>query len=152
MRKEQRTEERVIRDTRTVYIADDGKEFEGYKAEEECKYYERKLALKEFEKAVLPLRIDKYDGLLPITNWDEWRDCDAYWYKIENKSHYDIVEKYYETQGIETYFKEPSSYPAIMCVVECDGYADGYYLDKLIEITKTYFAELGFAVTINGKE
>ena len=134
MRKEERTEERIITDTRTVFIADDGTEFDGYNAEMKCKEYEKNKEIYKLESEIKKYQIDEYEGLFPFPVYDEWRDCDCLWYNIKNKDEYDLIEKYYDLKDKnDIYFSEPKSYSAIMCAVEYDGYTDGYYLDEIIK-------------------
>lgn len=147
MRTETRTEQRVVTDTRTIYIADDGKEFE---SKTMCEEHERALKVAEYEKLISGLQIDDLNGVLPITNSDEWRDCDAQWYNVKDKNDYNTIYEYYELCSNIDYFYEPKSYPAIMGVLDYDDYADVYYIDNIIEQVKLFFNE--FYMDVNIKE
>lgn len=78
MKKEIKTSQRIVTDTITVYIADDGKEFDNKIA---CENYEKDLKENELEMQISPFKIEKLDGVLPITNAGDWRDVDASWYE-----------------------------------------------------------------------
>lgn len=149
MREEKRTEERIVTSTRTIYIADDGKEFDSKTI---CEEYEREVKEEAAEKIIEKLRINELNGLLPLTNNDEWRDCDVSWFKLNDDSDFGMIYNYYDLRKATEYFYEPKSYPNIMCVVEYDCYADIYYIDDIIETTKDFYKDFGFDVTISKGE
>ena len=145
MKIKERTEQRVVTETYNIYIADDGKEFDTKK---QCEMYEKEQLFLKKEKSVNMLKLS-YD-LLPLTLYDDWRECDVDWYRIENETQYNTLKEYYELKGSGTeYFSAPESYPATICVTDYEEYAETYYLDTLIEVTKKYFSTFGLNVTIN---
>ena len=148
MKKEIKTSQRIVTDTFTVYIADDGKEFDNKIA---CENYEKDLKQNELEMKISHFKIDKLDGVLPINNAGEWRDVDASWYNVNREEDFNLIYEYYSLCSNGDYFNKPDSFPAIMCVVDDGNYADVYYLDDIINEVKSFFNIFNMNVTITDK-
>ena len=145
MRIEEKTTKRVITETREVYIANDGKEFETRSL---CEDYERDLRTAELEKKIAKLKIDKLDGVLPLTDSDDWRDIDIFWYNVKDGEDYDMIFDYFDSCSCVDCFREPKFYPTVMCVVDHDDFADVYYMDEIIDQTKWFFDLFNMDVNI----
>ena len=134
---------KTITNTYTVYIALDGKEFDD---EKKCIEYEKKLD--KLDNAISSLRIYEYNNYLPITNSDEWRDCDVHWFRVNNEDDYAAIYDYYDSHSTTDYFREPTSYPTLMCVIDYYDYGDVYYMSEIIETVKLFFKDFGMNVDI----
>lgn len=145
MKIEKRTTQRMITDTYMIYVSEDGKEFNN---ETECKNYEKDLEETKLEKLISTFKIDKLDGVLPVTDNDEWRECDIRWYDVKNENDYKMIYNYYGLHSDNEYFYVPEFYPAIMCVVDDGHFADVYYMNNIIKQVKHFFNRFNIDISI----
>lgn len=146
MQKEKRTEERVVVDNYTVYIADDGTEFDN---EKDCIEYEKECIVNSIEPGIEAMKIKRLDGIAPINVDEEFPERDFYWFNIKNADDFDNLIKYYKMRSYDTdYLYMPSEYPALVCLMEGDDYVETMYFDDIIYNTKWFFNTLGYTVEI----
>ncbi len=149
MRTETKTEQRVITDTYTVYISDNGKVFETKKA---CEEYEKTLKVAEYKRRIDKLKINNLDDILPITlNGEDWREYNTRWYNVKDKNDYDAIYNYY-TLSSYMYYLEPESYPTVIGIVENYDFVDVYSIDSIIDQVKCFFSKLNMSVNIKEKK
>lgn len=151
MKKEIREEERVVKDKYTVYIAENGKEFND---ERDCMRYENELRVRENNNKVDKYRDRDLDDMIPIHYDDSFSSFNSYiWFKLNNKEEFTDLDEVFESRC-----DEPKSYPSYICI-ECEGnYEDrgwdtdySYTLDESMKITKEYFKNFGIEVEFKRK-
>ena len=130
----------------TIYIADDGKEFN---SEDECKQYENSIGRKNM-KALKPFIEEKLKDMIPIHFSAEYSEFSYYtWFKANNKEEFETINKI-----LDEVFEEPNEYPYYMCVEtesEFDGYISDYYtqLPEYKNTTREFWEKLGYKVSFN---
>lgn len=150
MKTETRKEEHVIVNERTVYIADDGKEFN---SEEECILHETGYEKDYLESKFEAMKIKEFDGIAPLNVDSDWPERDFWWFNLKNKDDYDLIVNYYKTTRLEVdWMREPSTYPALVCMMESYDYVDTMYFDSIIKKTKLFFEHLGYTINIVKEE
>lgn len=146
MRREVRTTEKVITTKELVYIAEDGREFKGMCAANDCNEYEREIARKDLDK----LEIEKLEGYVPINIDFDHDDYESYWFKINNEEDWNAVSGFYNA-FFDFYCNKPKSYPEILCVVEFETYSNGYFLSETIDEVKKFFKLFGIECELKGE-
>lgn len=150
MRKETRKEERVVVSNYTVYIANDGTEFDSERA---CEMHEICAEIDRTEKEVEDIRLPFCAAPL---NYDGYTDEDhCEWYKVNNENDYQKLIDYYRARTAdEVSIDRPSAYPSVICVSEDVSwtapyeveYACGYTLDDMKKTAEGFFAHFGITV------
>lgn len=149
MRKETRKEERVVTSNYTVYIADDGKEFDD---ERKCKEYEKKCKLRVIEPKFEAMKIKELNGIAPLTENEEFPERDFWWFNLNTEEDYDLIVNYYDALNYDLdYMGEPDTYPTTVCVMESDSYVETVYLNDIMTMTKWFFGKFGYKVDIKKK-
>lgn len=139
-------ETRVVEQTVTLYIAEDGTEFV---TEYACRRYEEKKNLEKLIEKAENLRIVELDDCLPLTNDGLINDNNIFkWYRLESKEDFDIVEGAYGSNG---HLSKPSTYPEVICVETCgyEPYKDdayNYHLTDCKIMTEEFWKAMGYKV------
>lgn len=151
MRTETRSEERVVTNKYTVYIAEDGTEFDNQKA---CEKHEIYSAIDKVSEEVEPLEMDFCATPL---NYDGYADEEyCRWFKVNDDEDYQKLLNYYRTRTEnEVVIDKPLSYPSVICVSEDGWYSDpyesenafGYTLDDMKNVAKEFFGHFGIEVS-----
>lgn len=149
MREEIRKEERTIVDEFSIYIAEDGKEFE---SKRECEKYEKQLLVEKYLDREL-------NDLIPIHYDSSFSDYNSYrWFKVNNKEEFDDLDEALSDNGYY-YLHEVKTYPNYICLESEDDYElngwntdYNYNLDESMEIAKAYFDLFGIEVEFKRKE
>ena len=137
-----RIEKRDVTYTHTVYIAEDGKEFN---QEYECRWHEQKTMLSVAEDRIKHLKIKPVPDF-PLVS--ENVNCIS-WYNITSENDFDLILNYYKLWD-ECFIYEsdcPNKYPAIVYVVEStDDYSYAYMgnIEDVITDLKNVFLKLGY--------
>lgn len=135
-------ETKMVEQTTIKFVANDGKEFVGDNAENECKHYEA--ICNENECKRLFGLLDYKKICIPFANW--FADYDAYLVNITSERDYNIVRNFFEVRigrCAEIYLEEPKSYPYKTMVIETDCYADEYHnIANEMEKVKTFMVDL----------
>ena len=145
MRKETRTEERVVKSNYTVYIADDGKEFDN---ERKCLNYEHDIAEEKAREAIQHLVLENIT-VSPLTIYDDFRDVGTTWYKVETENDFKLIQEYCDLAYGDYYGPNIKSYPTTVCIVDSDDWYEAYTLDQLMEQTKEFFGVFGMNVNFD---
>ena len=138
MKKEIRS--RMIEEEYEVFIADDGTSFS---TKSECIEYERNIKRKPISK----LRIEKLDGLVPLTDGMTCDSNEFYWYKVKNEDDFNTLDSYYEGKVCE-----PKAYPNILCLEVSEWYVNdnlnfdvySYELTDIMDSIKEFMDKFGY--------
>lgn len=132
----------------TVYIADDGKEFD---SESKCREYENSIGRKNM-KELEPFMVKELKEMIPIHFSAEYSEmCYYTWFKANNKEEFDKINKI-----LDNVFDEPNEYPYYMCVEtesEFEGFISDYYtqLPEYKNITRNFWGKLGYELEFKKK-
>ena len=137
----------------TIYIANDGTEFE---SEYDCKKYEEelnknKLRAERIAKAET-LRIPELDNVMPLCDEGMPNENNTYrWYKLETEDDYYALLDIYPC-----YPHRAEQFPDIVCIENCDcePYSDdayAYYLSEIKRTTERFWDRLGYKLTFEKK-
>ena len=145
-----RKEKRTITTERTIFIAEDGKEFT---TEIECNAYEVRLqkqrTKQELIAAAEKLRIPDLDEVIPLScDADQCENHTYRWYRLNSIGDYNILEAIYPY-----YLNAPNEYPTIMCIENCgqEPYEDDGFsttLKTIKHITISFWDKLGYEVSL----
>jgi len=138
---------KVLKYEETVYISNDGKPFS---TEAAClnheKKYEHQLSVYIAEK----YRIAELNEKVPINCSDMNENNVFAWYRVNDKSEFDIVNNAYRNQ-----LPVPKKYPEIICV-EYSGYSEiytadfyGYFVSDMKALTEEFWKLLGYEVVFS---
>lgn len=140
--------EEMVKQTTTLFVADDGKEFTGENAERECRNYEAQIHHDETEKKFKPLVLAEFSD--PFADWmgETWN----YIVRFESAADYWTMRNYFSGSNNwnEVDIEEPKEYPVTMLVMyNGDSYYEqiknpAYFLEKTVNVVnnlKKYFAE-----------
>ena len=125
MRKETRKEERVVVSNYTVYIANDGTEFDSERA---CERHEICTEIDRTEKEVESTRFPLCAAPLNYDGYVDEEHCE--WYKVNDENDYQKLIDYYRARTANE-------------VVEN---AYGYTLDDMKKTAEGFFAHFGIKV------
>lgn len=138
-------ETKMVKQIVTLYVAEDGTEFEN---KWQCEDYEKRNGLGNLIANAEKLRIAELDDCLPLSNDGLINDNNAFrWYRLENKEDFEAVHKAYGGYC----FTEPKDYPEVICVETCgyEPYIDDsycYYLTDCKIMTEEFWKSLGYKV------
>ena len=146
MKKERRT----ITTERTIFIAEDGKEFT---TEKECKAYEvllqKQKTKKELIAAAEKLRIPDLDEIVPLNTDANCSENNTFrWYRLNSIEDFNVFEAIYPY-----YLSPPMEYPTIMCIENCsqEPYEDDGFsttLEAIKHMTISFWDRLGYEVSL----
>ena len=130
----------MIEEEYEVFIADDGTSFS---TKSECIEYERNIKRKPISK----LRIEKLDGLVPLTDGMTCDSNEFYWYKVKNEDDFNTLDSYYEGKVCE-----PKAYPNILCLEVSEWYVNdnlnfdvySYELTDIMDSIKEFMDKFGY--------
>ena len=126
---------KMVEQTEVKFIAEDGKEFIGENAEQECKTHERRMHEDQVKREFEKLGAVKID--IPMANW--YIDEAMFWrVKLNSKKDYLTIQDYFEVvyQLSECYMTEPKEYPYTMTVALGYDYYDEYRSNIKEELQK----------------
>ena len=146
MREEIRKEERVVVNEYKKYIAEDGKEFD---TKRECQNYELDLAIEKAEEKTKQFIIDV--DITPLTLYDDFRECDTKWYKVNSIDDLETVKEYYSLKSGDEYGYNVYSFPAIVCIADYDDYYDVYTLENIMKQTEGFFDKFNIKINFEGR-
>lgn len=144
MRKEVREQQRIVRES--VYIAEDGKEFDNIA---DCRRYEESLNRKVgFDFIDKEYRIPELDDQIPIHSDASFSGFSTYrWYKVNNKEELTKIEEAY---GEPVYDSDDLIFPTYICMETEDEHYNGqpyhYTLDETMRDTRAFFKNFGWKV------
>lgn len=144
MRKEVRERQRIVRES--VYIAEDGKEFDNIA---DCRRYEENLNRKVvFDYIDNTYRVPELDDQIPIDSDASFSEFSIYrWYKVNNKEELAKIEEAY---GEPVHNSDNLTYPTYICVETEDEEYNGqpyfYTLDEAMRVTRAFFKNFGWKV------
>lgn len=92
MKKEIRS--RMVEEKYDVFVAEDGTTFND---ESECAEYERNVKMQLVSK----FHIEKFDGLVPLTDGMTCDGNEFYWYKVNDEDDFNTLNAYYEVIEIQ---------------------------------------------------
>lgn len=155
MRTEVREEEKIIKDKHTIYIAEDGKEFDDIVV---CKEYERRIKRNEVNKKLEKFIVRELEEQIPIHDDDCFSSCNAYrWFKVENEEEFNELNELLGEGRYELYV--PETYPTYICAesendFDIDGWTTdySYTLDECMKVTKSYFEKFGYDVEFKKRD
>lgn len=137
MKKEIRS--RMVEEKYDVFVAEDGTTFDD---ESECAEYERNVKMQPVSK----LHIEKFDGLVPLTDGMTCDGNEFYWYKVNDEDDFNTLNEYYEGK-----IDEPREY---LCLEVNECYIDGllmfdvwsYELTDIMGSIKEFMEEFRYKV------
>ena len=145
-----RVEDRLVKNTITVYVAMDGKEFA---SEEQCKEYEDNLKRKQVVEKAEMMRIKHLDGVNPLDIDGMARDEQRHtWFGLKDEQDWKTLKAACvgKIKG-----DMPETYPCIICLEEeGDVYGDypwAYTLDEMLKATKCFWEKFGYEVELRKK-
>lgn len=135
-----REETKIVTETRKVYVAFDGTEFDD---KLRCIDYEDELKQKQAEESVEDLRIQteaEWPGLQGNMNYFE-----LLYFRINSKEDLKRVEKAYRLSKLWNFrdFENRIHYPDILCVVDDDEGFRCYLVSELVEEANQFLAQFG---------
>ena len=139
-----KTEEKLVKQEITTYIADDGTIFP---TAVDCRKYEFKQTMQNIINQAEQLRIPALDDLMPLTDGELNENNSFSWYSVRTEKDFNIINKAYRWQ-----LNEPEQYPDIMCVESYSGYEDDayeYYLSQIQDLTCRFWKQLGYKITLS---
>lgn len=146
---EEKVVEREIKkiETKTVYIAEDGTEFDN---KWKCQKYEEEVRFEDAQAAIAKYHIADLDNKTPISNSGDTCDTNDYlWYRVLDAEAETEIRKCYREAMSDISIK---SYPEIIAI-ENPGIDASYAftLSDMKELTKNFFNELGIKTTFEEK-
>lgn len=135
-----REETKIVTETRKVYVAFDGTEFD---EKLRCIDYEDELKRKQAEQSVEDLRIQaevEWPGLQGNMNYFE-----LLYFRINSKKDLERVEKAYQLTRVWSFrdLKDKVRYPDILCVVDDDEGFRCYLVSELVEEADQFLTQFG---------
>ncbi len=118
---------KMVEVTDIKFVADDGKEFVGENAEQECRNYERTYDIKKVEKAFE--RVEMTELKMPFVEWL----CDGCFYRVQLNSRADYIAMmdYFNVVwgAWDNEIEAPTAYPYTMIVSHISDYVMEYTND-----------------------
>ena len=147
MKKEIRS--RIVEEKYDVFVAEDGTTFDTAR---ECVNYEKKRKQQSFIEEAEKLRIEKLDGVIPVTDIEHREDNKYFWYTVRNKDDLDLIAKACGYHNFDEASPMEINCPEILCVEtldyaeEYEGEIYCYTLSSIMGNIEEFMDELGYKV------
>ena len=133
-------------ETKTVYIAEDGTQFD---SKWKCQKYEEEVRFENAQAAIEKYHIEDLDNKTPIS--DSGDTCDTYeylWYRVPDAAAEAEISNCYKEAMSNIKIKE---YPEVIAIEDPGVDAEyAFTLSDMKELTESFFNELGIKVTFQG--